>query len=66
MKIVRFNAGDTLELKKKHPCGESRFRVIRAGGEVRLCCLGCGHDMVIPREKLDRAIKAVIPSSETK
>ena len=61
MKIVRFNAGDTLVLKKPHPCGGDRFRVIRTGSEVRIVCLACGRDMTLGREKLDCAIKKVLP-----
>lgn len=58
-RIVRFSAGDILELKKPHPCGCSRFSVLRTGSEVRIVCLGCGRDMTFGREKLDRAIKHV-------
>ena len=43
--IIRMKPGDVLELKKKHPCGSTRFRVLRAGSEVRVLCLGCGRDI---------------------
>ncbi len=59
-RIVHFSVGDTLELKKAHPCGCARFSVVRTGSEVRIICLGCGRDMTVGREKLDRAIKKVI------
>ena len=61
--IVRFSAGDILELKKTHPCGTSRFSVLRTGSTVRIICLGCGRDMTLEREKLERAIKKVTPVS---
>ncbi|MBR3964076.1 MAG: DUF951 domain-containing protein [Clostridia bacterium] len=60
MKIVKFNVGDTLVLKKSHPCGDNRFKVLRTGSEVRIACIGCGRDMTLGREKLDCAIKKVI------
>ena len=60
MKIVKFNVGDTLILKKPHPCGETRFKVLRTGSDVRIVCIGCGRDMTLGREKLDCAIKKVI------
>ena len=62
-RIVRFFAGDILELKKPHPCGSSRFSVLRTGSAVRIVCLGCGRDMSLEREKLERAIKKVTPVS---
>ena len=60
--ILRFTLGDTLELKKPHPCGGRRFTVLRVGGEMRIRCLGCGHDMVMDRIKLEKAVKHIIPA----
>lgn len=64
MKIVRFTKDDVLVMKKKHPCGSDRFKVIRAGSDVRIACLGCGRDTVIPRLKLERNISSVISQNE--
>lgn len=61
MTIPRFNVGDTLELKKNHPCGEKRFTVLRVGSDIRIQCRGCGRDMTIPREKLEKSIKKIVP-----
>ena len=60
--ILRFTLGDTLELKKPHPCGGRLFTVLRVGGEMRIRCLECGHDMVIDRIKLEKAVKHITPS----
>ena len=60
--ILRFSLGDTLELKKPHPCGNRRFTVLRVGGEMRIRCLGCGRDMVMDRIKLEKAVKRIIPA----
>lgn len=59
MKIIPIHVGDILELRKPHPCGERRFRVLRTGSEVRILCLGCGRDMVLERLKLEKAVKSV-------
>ena len=64
MQIIRMKVGDTLELKKPHPCGEKRFRVMRVGSEVRILCSGCGRDMVLDRVKLEKAIRKLIPSED--
>jgi hypothetical protein len=60
--IMRFGVGDTLELKKPHPCGNRRVTVVRVGGEMRIRCLGCGHDMVIDRVKLEKSVKHLTPA----
>ena len=60
MNIVRFDAGDILEMKKKHPCGDSRMRVERTGSDIKVTCLGCGREMILPRVKLEKKINRVI------
>ena len=60
--IIKFNVGDTLELKKPHPCGGKCFEVMRTGSDVRIICKTCGRDMTCQRDKLERAIKKVIPA----
>ena len=60
MKIVRFSAGDTLIMKKPHPCGGNRFKVARAGSDVRIICLKCSRDVTVERLKLEKNIKQVI------
>lgn len=55
--IPLLRAGDVLALRKKHPCGGNRFVLLRVGAQVRMRCMTCGHDMVIDRLKLEKAIK---------
>ena len=35
--------GDVLTMKKPHPCGGSRFLVLRSGMDFRIKCVTCGH-----------------------
>lgn len=65
MKIIRFTISDTLELKKNHPCGSKQFSVLRIGSDVRIRCLGCGHDLVVERVKLEKSIRKVIPGESS-
>jgi hypothetical protein len=65
MKIIRFTINDTLELKKNHPCGSRQFSVLRIGGDVRIRCIGCGHDLVVERVKLEKSIRKVIPGAQS-
>lgn len=51
--------GDILEMKKPHPCGEQRFAVLRVGMDFRMRCLGCGREMMLPRLKVEKNIKAI-------
>ena len=62
MKIVRFSVGDTLIMRKPHPCGDNRFKVARTGSDVRVICLKCSRDVTVERLKLEKNIKTVIPA----
>lgn len=50
---------DILVMKKSHPCGEKRWQVLRVGADFRLKCLGCGHEVMVPRQKAEKNIRAV-------
>lgn len=55
--------GDILTLKKSHPCGSKEWEVLYVGGDFRIKCLGCGHQLMIARPKLEKNIKAIRKSS---
>jgi len=59
---IRLN--DILTMKKAHPCGEKRWVVLRTGADLRLRCLGCGHEMMIPRYKIEKSIRMIQPAVE--
>ena len=61
---IRVN--DILTMKKVHPCGEKRWLVLRTGMDFKLRCLGCGHEVMGPRSKFERNIKAVERKDEEK
>lgn len=51
--------GDVVELKKQHPCGSSDWMVLRVGMDFKLRCNGCGHELMVPRSKAEKAIKKI-------
>lgn len=52
--------GDTLVMKKSHPCGEKNWVVLRTGADFRLKCAGCGHELMTPRFKAEKNIRQII------
>lgn len=52
--------GDVLELKKQHPCGSRTWQVLRVGMDFKLKCLGCGHELMLPRSRAEKAVKKVL------
>ena len=59
MNIPKIAVGDILTLKKPHPCGRADFEVLRTGSDIRIVCRGCGRDLTVPREKLEKAIRRI-------
>lgn len=50
---------DIVTLKKPHPCGSYDWEVLRTGADFRLKCVGCAHQLMITRTKLEKSIKHV-------
>ena len=55
---------DILTMKKEHPCGSKRWEVLRVGMDIKLRCLGCNHEMMLPRRKVEKSIKRIVPKEE--
>lgn len=49
-----------VELKKQHPCGSKVWTILRVGMDIKLKCSGCGHELMLPRSKAEKAIKKLI------
>lgn len=52
--------GDILVLKKQHPCGANKWKVIRTGADVKLQCMGCDRIVMIDRPTLYKRIKRIM------
>ena len=51
--------GDTLVMKKQHPCGGKRFEVLRIGMDFKIRCLSCGREIMLPRAKAEKNVKKI-------
>ncbi len=57
--------GDTLVMKKDHPCGANKMFVLRSGMDFKLKCVGCGREFMIARSKAEKNIKSIIKEAES-
>jgi len=60
----QFSLNDIVEMKKQHPCGENKWRIIRMGMDIRIKCLGCDRSVLIPRNEFQKKLKKIIEKSE--
>lgn len=51
--------GDTLVMKKEHPCKSREWEVLRIGADLRIKCLGCGHQVLSARKNIEKNIKEI-------
>jgi len=57
MENKSFELNDIVEMKKPHPCGENRWKIIRLGADIRIKCQKCEHSVMIPRNEFTRKMK---------
>ena len=58
------HVNDELLMKKPHPCGNSRFLVLRVGMDFKIRCMECGREVMVPRKKVEHNIKQVLRDGE--
>ena len=61
---MNIQVGDTLQMKKPHPCGSREWLVLRIGADFRLRCKGCGREMMVTRVKAEKSVKKILPAEE--
>lgn len=51
--------GDIITLKKQHPCGSKDWEVLRIGADFRIKCMGCQHQLMLPRIHVEKSIRGI-------
>ena len=51
--------GDTVTMKKKHPCGSDKWVILRISADFKMRCAGCGHEVMTPRSKAEKNIRDI-------
>lgn len=51
--------GDTLRLKRVHPCGSYDWEVVRLGADIGLVCKGCERRILLTRSTLERRLRSI-------
>lgn len=60
MDSPKYQLGDIVEMKKQHPCGTNRWKVMRLGTDIKIKCMGCDHIVMIPRVKFNKMVKKIL------
>jgi hypothetical protein len=54
---MEIKEGQVIKMKKKHPCGSDEWLVLRTGIEIKLRCMGCERELLLPRRDVVKNIK---------
>ena len=57
MSEIKYEVGDKIRMKKKHPCGSFEWEILRVGADFRLKC--CGHQIMISRKIVEKNTKEI-------
>jgi hypothetical protein len=52
-----FKLDDIVMMKKKHPCGNDLFRIIRVGADIKIKCTECSRVIMMPRIDFKKRMK---------
>ena len=55
----RYDVGDIIKMKKPHPCGCQEWEILRVGADFRLKCMGCGHQIMVPRKLVEKNTRQI-------
>ncbi len=58
--MKEYKEGSIVIMKKKHPCGENKWEVIRTGIDVKLKCIKCSRIVMLNRIDFDKNLKKVV------
>jgi len=61
--VKEFNLGDIVQMKKQHPCGENRWKIIRVGADIKIKCLKCGRIVMMERPVFEKRLKKVLEAA---
>ncbi|RJQ32515.1 MAG: DUF951 domain-containing protein [Peptococcaceae bacterium] len=58
--MSKYQIGDTVKMRKPHPCGGDFWEIMRTGVDFRVKCLKCGRVTMLSRQKFEKTVKAVV------
>lgn len=50
---------DIVKMKKPHPCGSSEWEIMRVGMDIKMKCVGCGHQVMLARRQVEKNIRDI-------
>lgn len=55
-----YKLGSIVIMKKRHPCGENLWEIIRVGADIKIKCNNCGRAIMLSRIDFNKKLKKVV------
>ena len=57
--MKKYQVNDLVKLKKGHPCGENKWKILRTGVDVKLQCMGWNRQVWLTRLDFDKRLRKI-------
>ena len=47
-------------MKKNHPCGTNLWLITRLGVDIKIKCINCGREIMLPRIDFEKKLKKIV------
>lgn len=55
-----YQLGSIVIMRKPHPCGTNEWEVVRVGADIKIKCVACGRQIMLPRIDFNKKLKKVV------
>lgn len=57
---MEYDLNDIVEMRKPHPCGTNRWKIVRMGMDIKIECLGCNRLIMMPRREFNHKLSKIL------
>jgi hypothetical protein len=61
---IDIQVGDTVRMRKSHPCGGTDWQITRIGADIGLKCLTCSHRVMLTRRDFEKRLKSILQQAD--
>ena len=55
-----YKLGSKVIMKKDHPCGTNLWLITRVGIDIKIKCINCNREIMLPRIEFEKKLKKVV------
>lgn len=60
METKNYKIGTKVIMKKQHPCGTNLWEITILGADIKIKCLNCKREVMIPRIEFNKKLKKIV------